>query len=452
MPKKNSIHTVTIDDINNLGFGVGRIDGKVVFVGGTADGDTARVKIIKDTKDYSVARVEEILSPSPYRIPADCRSVGCGGCAYRCVDYRHELALKRHWVEKEFKKAGLSLPIAEVLHTESQAAYRNKAQYPVAAGKDGLTVGFFAPKSHRVVEAVDCALLPPLFGKIANVVRRHAEAFGIAPYEEETKKGTLRHIYIRSSKGQEEVLLTLVVTKGDYPHKEALIKELTETFPMLVGVVLNENPKDTNVILGDVYHTLWGRPYLFDILCGVKLKIAPAAFYQVNHDACELLYRKARELSDLSGDEVLLDLYCGIGSIGLSMAKDCRRLFGVEIVKEAIDCARENADLNGIQNATFRVGDATDVGLFLQEEGITAPDVIILDPPRKGADTHLLDTILSLAPKKLVYISCNPATLARDVAYLTKGGMTAGEVTPVDLFPRTGHVESLVCLERIKPR
>ncbi len=448
MPKKNSVYTVRIDDINNLGFGVGRIEGKVVFVSGAADGDTASVKIIKDTKDYSVARVEEILSPSPHRIPADCPSVGCGGCAYRTVSYEHELALKRRWVAKEFEKAGLSLPIGEVLHTEQQKHYRNKAQYPVAAGKEGLTVGFFAPKSHRVIEACDCALLPPLFGRIANTVRRHAETFGVAPYDEESKKGTLRHIYIRSSKDSEEVLLTLVVTRGDYPHKEELIGELTSLFPALVGVVLNENPKDTNVILGDVYHTLWGRPYLYDTLCDVKLKIAPAAFYQVNHDACELLYRKARELADLSGNEVLLDLYCGIGSIGLSMAKACRRLFGVEIVRDAIECARENAALNGIKNATFRVGDATNVGDFLREEGFPSPDVIVLDPPRKGADIHLLDTILSLSPKKLVYISCNPATLARDVAYLTKGGMTAGEVTPVDLFPRTGHVESVVCLTR----
>ena len=317
------------------------------------------------------------------------------------------------------------------------------------AGKDGRPViGFFAPKSHRVTEAAHCPLTPPLFGQICDTVREHMIANGVRPYDEERGEGLLRHIYLRAAEGCREVLLTLVVTSPDYPAADRLIEMLTVRFPTVVGVLLNINKKATNVILGNEYRTLFGRDYIFDTLADVRLKIAPAAFYQVNRAAAELLYRKAAELAALSGDEVLLDLYCGAGSIGLSMAGKVRRLFGIEIVPEAIECARENAAAAGIENATFAVGDAAATGDILRRHGVERPDVIILDPPRAGADEALLDTIDALSPSRLVYISCNPATLARDVAYLAKKGFVPGEVTPFDLFPRTGHVESVVCLTR----
>ncbi|MBQ2719719.1 MAG: 23S rRNA (uracil(1939)-C(5))-methyltransferase RlmD [Clostridia bacterium] len=439
-----------ITDINNLGFGVSRdADGKVVFVRDTADGDLCEVKIIKSARDYSVGRLVALLEPSPHRAEPHCQAHGCGGCAYGAVTYEHELWLKRRTVMAEFKKAGLSVEVGEVRPSPSYLGYRNKAQYPVARGADGVPViGFYAPRSHRVVEAAHCPLTPPLFGRIAEEIRAHAVRAGVLPYDEEDGTGLLRHIYLRAAKDCREVLLTLVVTRGEYPEAEALCRTLTQKFPMLVGILLNVNDAPTNVILGKRYVTLWGRPYLCDTLADVTLELAPAAFYQVNRDAAEALYRHAAALAELRGDEVLLDLYCGAGSIGLSMAGRVSRLFGIEIVPEAVECARRNAAAAGIKNAVFAVGDAAATAEILASHGVSHPDVIVLDPPRAGADARLLDTVDALAPSRLVYISCNPATLARDVAYLTKRGFVPGPVTPFDLFPRTGHVESVVCLTR----
>ena len=450
MPNKNERFTLTITDINNLGFGVGRApDGKVVFVAHTADGDECEIEIIKSARDYAVGRLLRLITPSPHREAPHCTVRGCGGCAYTVIGYDHERELKRRTVEAAFCKAGVSVTVGQVQGTGVTCGYRNKAQYPVQSGKDGRPViGFYAPKSHRVAEAAHCPLTPPLFGEICDAVREHMIAYGVRPYDEESGDGLLRHIYLRASEDCREVLLTLVVTKPDYPAADRLVAALTERFPTLVGILLNINRRNTNVILGSEYKTLYGRDHIFDTLADVRLKIAPAAFYQVNRAAAEMLYRKAAELAALSGDEVLLDLYCGTGSIGLSMAGKVRHLFGIEIVPEAIACARENAAAAGIENATFAVGDAAATGAILRRHGVEHPDVIILDPPRAGADTALLDTIAALSPSRLVYISCNPATLARDVAYLIGKGFTPGEVTPFDLFPRTGHVESVVCLAR----
>ncbi len=450
MPEKNSVIELEVTDINNLGYGVGRDgDGKVVFVGGAADGDVCRVKIIKSARDYSVGRLLELLTPSPHRAEPHCTAVGCGGCTYGAITYEHELDLKRRTVVAAFRKAGVEVTVGEVKTAGRVLGYRNKAQYPVRRGKDGRPViGFYAPKSHRVVEAAHCPLTPPLFGEIVEEVRAHAIASGVLPYCEEDGSGLLRHIYLRAAKDCGEVLLTLVVTKDGYPDAEGLCRRLAARFPMIVGILLNINAKDTNVILGKDYRTLFGRDHLFDTLAGVRLELAPAAFYQVNREAAELLYRLAAEHAALRGDEVLLDLYCGAGSIGLSMADRVLRLFGIEIVPEAVACAERNAAAAGVTNATFAVGDAAATGRILREHGVGRPDVIVLDPPRAGANTALLDTIDALSPSRLVYISCNPATLARDVAYLMTKGFVPGEVTPVDLFPRTGHVESVVCLKR----
>ncbi len=451
MPQKNTRITLTVTDINNLGFGVGRApDGKVVFVAGAADGDVCEVIIIKEARDYSVGRLVSVLTPSPYRVEAPhCTVRGCGGCTYTAVTYEHELDLKRRTVEAAFRKAGVEVTVGKVKTAGRILGYRNKAQYPVRRGKDGeILIGFYAPRTHKVTEAAHCPLTPPLFGEILDAVRAHAVAFDVPPYCEEDGSGLLRHIYLRASRDCREVLLTLVTTRDTYPAAEALVATVKERFPAVVGILLNINGKDTNVILGERYRTLFGRAAITDTLAGVELKIAPAAFYQVNRDAAELLYGEAARLAALSGKEILLDLYCGAGSIGLSMAKSASRLFGIEIVPEAVECARENAERAGITNAVFEVGDAARTAEILARHRAPKPDVILLDPPRAGADSALLDTIAALSPKRLVYISCNPATLARDVAYLAGHGFTPGEVTPVDLFPRTGHVESLVCLHK----
>ncbi len=452
--KKNDEVRLTIDGMNDMGNGVAHVDGKAVFVTGAVVGDEVLARVIKVTPGYLVARTERVLSPSPNRIENDCNAVGCGGCAYRLISYEKELEFKRNDVVFAFKKAGIpDAVVRPVLSTGETHGYRNKAQYPVGVSKDGTPIaGFYASRSHRVVSATACPLQAPTFSPIAEAVLSFVKEKGISVYDEESGRGLLRHLYFRgNTKG--EVLLTLVVNGEGFSFAEELVTKIAAEFPHVVGILLNENKKKTNVICGDVYRTLYGKSVLTDVLSGVPLSIAPQAFYQVNHDATELLYRTARELAAFTGEEILLDLYCGIGSVGLSMASAVRKLVGIEIVPEAVECAKENARRAGIDNAHFFVGDAANTeGLLKNAErelGKFSPDVVVLDPPRKGCDGELLSFLSErLAPKRIVYISCNPDTLARDVAVLTRAGYEMGEVTPVDLFPRTGHVESVVCLTR----
>ncbi len=451
LPKKNELHELTVYDLNNLGYGVARLGGQVVFVHGAVDGDRVRARIIRVTKDYLVAKTEEILQPSPHRIENGCKSAGCGGCVYRRISYAHECEIKREAVVTAFRKAGLpEVRVSPTLTAGITEGYRNKAQYPVSPSG---AIGFFAPKSHRVVEARHCPLAPKIFGEILDCISRWMERFGVSAYREETGEGLVRHLYLRASQGEREILVTVVANGKQLPHEDALVFALTEGFPQIVGILVNVNTENTNVICGDEYRTLWGKEYLTDSLLGVRLRLHPAAFYQVNRAATELLYARAAALADLRGDETLLDLFCGVGSIGLSMAGSVRELIGIEIVESAVLCARENARENGIENAYFYTGDAADTERLLdcaeRELGreIKA-DAVILDPPRKGADERLLRFLAAREIPKIVYISCNPATLARDCATLTSLGYTLSEVTPVDLFPRTGHVESVVCLKR----
>ncbi len=449
MLRKNMICRIEITDINNLGYGVGKIDGVVVFVAGAVDGDILDAHIIKVNKTYAVARIDTLHVPSRHRIDSTCRAHGCGGCAYGSIRYAHELQLKENYVRHAFRKAGLPdvtvHPVASVGKTEQ---YRNKAQYPVATDKNGrLYAGFFAPRSHRVVAATHCGLQPRIFGDIVKGVLSLAEEYGLSAYDEASHTGLLRHIYLRQNADGSEILLTLVLNGRTLPHGDAIAARLMESFPALVGIVLNANEEKTNVICGDTYILLSGRNYINDTLCGAKLRITAPAFYQVNHDAAELLYAKARELARIRSEDTVLDLYCGIGSIGLAVAgKDCR-LFGVEIIGDAVACARENAVANGFENAEFLCADAADIAASLPDG--FSPDVVILDPPRGGCDISTLDLVSELDPARIVYISCNPDTLARDCEYL-RGvcHYEIGEVYPVDLFPRTGHVESVVCLTR----
>ena len=315
-------------------------------------------------------------------------------------------------------------------------------------------IGFYAPKSHRVTEAADCPLAPEIFAIILDTVRAYLKKHSISVYDEETGKGLMRHIYLRRGEVSGEVLLTLVINGTSLPHSEELVRDISEGYPEVVGILLNINKKQTNIILGEEYITLTGRDYILDTLAGVELKITAPSFYQVNHDAAELIYAKAKELADLKKSDTLLDLYCGAGSIGLSMADGCLELIGIEIVESAVECAKLNAVRCGIRNASFYAGDAGNTERLLERaEAIRgekiAPDVVILDPPRAGCDEALLRHIAtSLSPRKIVYISCNPQTLARDVALLAPLGYATDEVIPFDLFPCTGHVESVVCLER----
>ena len=453
MITKNQTLTLTVTDVNNLGYGVAHHGGLTVFVGGAIDGETVEATVLTVKKTYAVAKTTRVLTPSPHRVENDCPARGCGGCAYRNMTYAHELTLKGGYVASAFRKVGLShLPVLSTLSTGVTSHYRNKAQYPVTRLPDGsYRIGFYAPKSHRVVEASNCPLGHPVFGEMIETVRGYLTAHSLSTYDEATGEGLIRHLYFRRATRTDEVLLTVVANGTALPHEGDLVARLTAAHPSLVGILLNTNTEMTNVICGDTYRTLWGRDFIEDILAGVRLRISAPAFYQVNHAATELLYAKAAELASLTGKEQLLDLYCGTGSIGLSMARKVRELIGIEIIPEAVENARENARLNGIENAHFFCGDAGNTRHLLDAAASAReihPDVVVLDPPRKGCAPELLDYLAQLSIPKIVYISCNPDTLARDVKHLLSLGYSSSAVTPVDLFPRTGHVESLVCLQK----
>ena len=459
--KKNDIIELDITDLNNLGAGVGRhADGTVVFVRGAVTGDRVRVKIIKVASSFVVGRLEEILASSPNRFDGEgMRSVACsapescGGCVYRNIKYEHELALKRDYVKNAFRKAGLgAVDVSDTAHTGRVICYRNKAQYPVREVKGRIRAGFFAAKTHDLIPCEDCLLQPIVFGEIVRFVVDFAEKNHVSAYDEESGKGVLRHIYLRIGEKTGEIMVCLVINADKMVRSAELSDAIRTAFPSVASVMLNINKKHTNVILGDKFVCIGGRDYIIDELCGLKFKISAGSFYQVNRDGAELLYGLARERAGLSGKETVADLYCGTGTIGLSMAKNAARIVGIEIVDEAVECAKENARLNGIENAHFFCGDASDTrGLLANAKdtlGDFCPDVVVIDPPRKGTTEELVDYLDSLGVKKIVYVSCNPDTLARDCAWFSQKGYQIGEVTPVDMFPGTGHVESVVSLTR----
>ncbi len=454
MLKKNDIFTACVDDMNFLGFGVAKIDGIAVFIGGAAAGDTAKIKIIKTAKTYAIARVEEIVFPSPHRVSDNCAvATACGGCAFRSVSYTYEKELKENFVKMSFVKQGMrDVKVAPLTHAKL-SGYRNKGQYPVRKDASGKTViGFFAAKSHRVLDCTSCDLQNEAFAPITEEIRAFIDENNISVYNEETNSGIVRHIYLRIGEKTGEIMLCMVICGEKMPHEDEFVKRITKKFPAVKSLYINTNKKETNVVLGDKYRLLFGKEYITDILCGIKLMITPQSFYQVNRDAAELLYQKAAELANFKGDELLLDLYCGIGSIGLSMAKRVKKLIGIEVVPSAIECAKKNAAENEIKNASFYCGDAADTEKMLDGakavEGDFIPDVVVLDPPRKGCATELLDYISRLGIKKIVYISCNSETLARDAKFLCENGYKMSEVYPFDLFPRTGHCECVTSFER----
>ena len=462
--QKNDIVTLRIEDMNNLGSGVGHLmnadgsRGQTVFVTGAVTGDTVQAKIIKVNKNYLVARMEKLIQASPFRVQGEeCPARGCGGCVYQRVQYSYECESKRAHVVNAFRKSGLSdVVIGELRSTGELCGYRNKAQYPVRNGKEGMESGFFASSTHRIVPVRECALQPSVFAELTAFICDFCDRHGIRAYEEESGKGLLRHIYLRQGRVSGEIMVCLVINGKSFPAEDALVRELTEHFSDVKSILLNVNTKNTNVVLGEEYRLLWGREWIEDTLCGLRFRLSPAAFYQVNHDACELLYGIARERAGLTGKETLLDLYCGIGTIGLSMAKDAKEVIGIEIVKDAVACANENAKRNGIPNARFYCGDASDTEKLLenaeQSEGRIENATVILDPPRKGSTPELIRYLAKRSFNRVVYVSCNPDTLARDCVLFRELGYEIGEVTPVDMFPRTGHVESVCLLSKLNTK
>ena len=453
MLKKNDVLTVTVEDITNLGFGVAKHEGAVIFISGAVSGDVVEIKIIKVASSYYVGKIERMITPSDKRCQDRCNNCACKSCAYKSIRYSEELDIKTGIIRSAFLKEGLSdIEVLPTVASPKLYEYRNKAQYPVMRGKGGeYIIGFYAPKSHTVTEAADCPIAPGIFSDILGTLRAFFKKHEISVYDEKIGTGLIRHIYLRRSEESGEVLLTLVINGKAIPHSDELVKILVAKFKEICGILLNVNTRDTNIILGDEYITLFGRDYITDTLAGAKLKITAPAFYQVNHGTATLIYEKARELAALTVTDTLLDLYCGAGSIGLSMADDAGELVGIEIVESAVECARHNAKLCNKTNAKFYTGDAkyTESMLDNAERELgkkLSPDVIVLDPPRAGCDRELLQFVAKLSPKRIVYISCNPTTLARDIKTMRTLGYTTDMVQGYDMFPMTGHVETIVCL------
>lgn len=452
--KKNQCVTVEINDITDLGFGVGRVDGAVVFVSDTVPGDVCEVKIIKVNKTYLVGRVEKYIKKSDMRVTDRCSERACKSCAYKNISYKCEADFKEEGVRRIFGTSALEgITTAPVTVSPNEKRYRNKAQYPIALVDGEYRVGFFAPKSHRVTPIADCPLTPGVFSEICDELCRYFKENSVSIYDEESGMGLLRHIYLRRGEVSGEILVSVVINGRALPNEDALVKRMCDKFPSVVGVLINTNTESTNVVLGKEYRTLFGRDYIYDTLAGVRLKITAPSFYQVNHSATELLYAKAKELAQPTKSDTLLDLFCGAGSIGLSMADSVGELIGIEIVDSAVECAKENAKDSGIENAHFFTGDATETEKLLanaerQLGRKISPDVVILDPPRAGCDEKLVRFVSTLNAKRIVYISCNPKTLARDVVIFRACGYDTDVVYPFDLFPCTGHVESLLCLTR----
>ena len=452
--QKNQILTLRIERLSSDGSGVAHsADGEAVFVPGTAPGDEARVRIVKDCGRYAFGILDELLTPSPDRIPVDCPVAGpCGGCSLRHLDYAAELRAKQESVLDAFRRiGGLEVPVLDILPSPDVDRYRNKVQFPVGIDKNGVPcIGFYAGRTHRIVPCPDCKLQPSVLNEIGNALCAFFAQQGIRPYDEQSGKGLVRHIFLRRGAHSGQIMVCLVCTRAKLPHAEQLCTALRGQFPAISTILLNVNAKNTNVILGSENHILYGPGYIEDTLCGIPVRLGPLSFYQVNTLAAERLYGVAAQYAQLTPDDTLLDLYCGMGTIGLSMAEQCRELIGVEIVPEAIESAKANAARMGeavAAKSRFFCADAGQAATQLAAEGLH-PDIVMLDPPRKGCDEATLSAVVRMAPRRVVYVSCNPATAARDAAWLEQNGYHAEKVQPVDLFPRTKHCETVVLLSK----
>lgn len=449
--KKNDRINLKIDSCSADGSGIGRYNGMAVFVPATAAGDEITAHIMKVKKNYAFAKIENIIVPSKDRIKPECPVyLKCGGCAFSHISYAAEKKIKAAHIAECLHRIGGVFPETEEIIGGADSRYRNKAQFPVSVENGELRAGFYAPHSHRVVHCPGCLLQPAEFEGILEVFSRYVRENGVSVYDETAHKGLLRHIYLRKGGASGEIMVCAVVNGSCLPVEEKLVEALLKKESAIKSIVLNINTKRTNVILGDRCRTLWGSDYITDILCGLKFRISPLSFYQVNRNQAEKLYNKAAEYAGLTGEETVLDLYCGAGTIGLSMASAAKEIIGVEIVPQAVEDAKINASENGITNARFICGDAPQAAALLEEQGIR-PDVIILDPPRKGCEEALLKTAAQMEPQRIVYVSCDPATLARDCAALKSLGYEAVKAAPVDMFPRTGHVETVVLLSQHRP-
>ena len=443
--KENNIYTGTVEGYSSEGLGIVRIDGAVVFVPQAIRGETVELKITKVMKTAAAGQIVKIKTPSSERAKPECPYFGkCGGCDFQHMSYTEELSAKRQRVQDAITRiGGIDIQVEEILGAKDPMHYRNKSQYPV--GPDGA-IGFFQARTHKVVPIDRCLIQSEISDRTAKAVGEWMKRYKIPAYDERTHKGLIRHVYVRVNK-KGESLCCLVVNGRQVPREPELAAYITAAVPKTVGVVLNTNTLRGNVILGDKYRTLWGQDFLMDTLCGLTFKLSVPSFYQVNRAQAEVLYGKALEFAALTGEETVLDLYCGTGTITLCLAKQAKKAIGAEIVPPAIEDAWENARRNGIENAEFFCGDASDIAAKLEKEGLK-PDVITVDPPRKGLAPEVIASVAAMGPKRVAYVSCDPATLGRDLKIFRELGYETTRAVAVDMFPGTRHVESVALLTR----
>lgn len=450
--QKNDRLEVEITGFTAEGAGVGRVQegGMAIFVQGTIPGERVLVHIIKAAKNYAVGKALQIIRPSEDRVKPDCPCFAqCGGCVYRHMSYERELKAKEQKVRDALQRIGgyETVPLEAIVGAEKIDRYRNKAQFPIGYDQNGdVVLGFYGARSHRIIPCEDCKLQPEAFARAAAAFREWAALYPEPVYDESTHTGKLRHFYLRQASSG-DVMACLVVNGNGVHHEQELAELLRLRVPELKSLFINCNREDTNVVLGKKNRLVWGEETLIDTLCGLEFTISPLSFFQVNHDQTERLYGLAAEFAGLTGNETLLDLYCGAGTIGLSMVHQAKQLIGVEIVEPAVEDAKRNAARNHIENSEFLCMDAPQAALQLEKRGIQ-PDVVIVDPPRKGCGEGLPETIARMAPERIVYVSCDPATLARDVKRFRELGYELQKAVPVDMFPRTSHVETAAWMMR----
>ncbi|MCR5657237.1 MAG: 23S rRNA (uracil(1939)-C(5))-methyltransferase RlmD [Butyrivibrio sp.] len=491
---KGDVLTVKIEDIGNDGEGIGKIDGYTLFIKDAVIGDTIKASVMKSKKNYAYAHLDQVIEASPYRVTPKCPvSRACGGCQIQNMSYEKQLEFKRNKVRNNIVRLGgfeadfidSIMEPAIGMDGDTCYRYRNKAQFPIGTDKNGeLIAGFYAGRTHAIIPVEDCLLGIKENRAILNAVLSHMKKYGIKAYDEVSGKGLVRHVLIRKGFTSSELMVCLVLNCSkakEYIPKQNELVDVLNKIKGMKSISVNINTKKTNVILGDEVHTIWGQDAITDTLCGIEFSISPLSFYQVNPVQVEKLYNIAVNYAGLTGKETVWDLYCGIGTISLSMAKKAKHVYGVEVIPQAIDNARDNAKKNNITNATFYVGKAEEVlpdfysgklvdknvdkNLFAEEnvdntpaseekpgdsrKAALHPEVIVVDPPRKGCDKDCLDTMLKMSPDRIVYVSCDSATLARDLRILADGGYTLQKVRPVDMFPHTVHVETVVLLSKL---
>ena len=448
MLRKNDVYEAVICDYTAEGQGVAKVEGCAVFVPNAVAGESCRIRIEKANKTWAAGKIVEILEKSPHRVNRECPvAKQCGGCDFWHMDYEEETRLKADRVRQALNRiGGESLEEISILSAPGCYGYRNKAQYPVSSHKGRVFAGFYKAGTHQVVENDRCLILPPEMDQVKKIVVDYVNYYRISAYDEATHKGLLRHIYVRRGAVSGEVLVCLAVNGRKLPHTDDLIRRL-QAVEGFTTLVLSVNTKVGNTVLGDEFITLYGPGYIEDTLCGLYFRLSARSFYQINHHQAQRLYEAAISQAQITKKDLVLDLYCGVGTITLAMAKAAGKVMGVEVVEQAVEDARENARRNGIENAEFFCGDAGKAALELEEKGIRA-DVVVVDPPRKGLNADTIEALSRMQPQRIVYVSCDPATLARDVALLKEQGFSVKNAMAADLFPRCAHVESIVCLTR----